>query len=143
MMIRRCFSFPALWNIVPLTLLAAPLSAPSAAGGPAVDASYSSSFISVQLAADQPALVALSVDSLGKNKLLPSPLRTPAPCQTRYALTRTGDKLEYRSAAASSGARPAWTFEFSTRKIRLHSSYSEASPPPALLLNFNLHLNPA
>jgi hypothetical protein len=105
--------------------------------------SYASDFFSTQLADDQPAFVALSVDSLGKHKLLPSPLRAPPPSVTKFRFHRSGDRVEYRVAGASPTAAPAWSFEFSTRTIRLCSSYSPQNPPPPLLLNFNPHLNRA
>ena len=114
------------------------VSAWAAAKEPANAPEYSSAFLRVQLAPDQPALLALSVDSLGKSKLGPSPLRAPAATDKNYVVHRAGNKVEYRSAGA---AKPAWSFELATRQIRLHSTYSKRNPPPPLLLNFNPHIN--
>jgi hypothetical protein len=97
----------------------------------------------VELAQDQPAFVALAVDSLGKNKLSVSPLQPLAKPGKEYELSRSGSRFEYRPVGAPSGALPAWTFEFSARHIVLHSSYSGENPPPSLVLNFNPHVNHA
>ena len=104
---------------------------------------YQSAFVRVELAPHQPALLALAVDSLGKNKLSVNPLRLPTPSGDHYALHQAGSRFEYRRVGAPAGMPPAWTFEFSTRSMHLHSSYSEANPPPSLVLNFNPHLNHA
>jgi hypothetical protein len=104
---------------------------------------YQSAFMRVELAQDQPALVTLAVDSLGKNKLSVSPLQPlPKPAK-EYELRRLGSRFEYRPAGAPSGAPPAWTFEFSARRIHMHSGYSSENPPPSLTLNFNPHMNHA
>ena len=104
---------------------------------------YQSPFMRVELAQDQPAFVALAVDSLGKNKLSVSPLQPLAKPGKEYELSRSGSRFEYRPVGAPSGALPAWTFEFSARHIVLHSSYSGENPPPSLVLNFNPHVNHA
>jgi hypothetical protein len=105
--------------------------------------SYDSDFLNIQLTDDQPGFVAISVDSLGRHKLLPSPLCAPAPSITKYEFHRSGDRVEYRVAGASPKAAPAWSFELSARTIRLHSSYSPQNQLPSLLLNFNPHVNRA
>jgi hypothetical protein len=104
---------------------------------------YQSPFMRVELAQDQPAFVALAVDSLGKNKLSVSPLRPLARPGREYELSRNGSRFEYRPVGAPSGALPVWTFEFSARRMHLHSSYSGENPPPSLTLNFNPHVNHA
>ena len=104
---------------------------------------YESPFLRVELAPDQPAFVALAVDSLGKNKLGVNALRPPAKQGKAYELTRTGDRFEYRPVGAPAGAPPTWSFEFSARRMHLHSSYSGENPPPPLVLNFNPHSNHA
>ncbi len=110
---------------------------------PASDAlQYQSQYIRVELAADQPAFTALSVDSLGKNKLSIDPLKPPAKTETAYHLRRTGTTFEYRRAG-SAATPAAWTFQFSPRQIRLVSRYDAANPPSPLVLNFNPHLNHA
>ena len=104
---------------------------------------YQSPFMRVELAQDQPAFVALAVDSLGKNKLSVSPLRPLARPGKEYELSRNGSRFEYRPVGAPSGALPVWTFEFSARRMHLHSSFSGEYPPPSLTLNFNPHVNHA
>ena len=104
---------------------------------------YQSAFMRVEVAPDQPALVALAVDSLGKNKLSVDPLRVPAKAEQTYELRRVGNAFEYRPSGASPPAPPAWVFEFSPRQIRLRSHFAEESPPPPLTLNFNSRVNHA
>ncbi len=103
---------------------------------------FKSLFMRVELAADQPAFTALTVDSLGLNKFGSNPLRPPAHPGKPYELRRFGRRFEYRPAGAPPGP-PAWSFEFSERQIRLHSSYTLKSPPPPLILNFNTFVNHA
>jgi hypothetical protein len=106
-------------------------------------AQYQSPFLRVELAQDQPALVTLAVDSLGKNKLSASSLRPPAKPDTTYELSRSGSKYEYRPSGLPARSAPAWTFRFSARQIHLHSHFSAGNPPPPLVLNFNYYLNHA
>ena len=124
------------------TLIPAILLAVTALAAQSKDAlQYQSPFMHVELAPDQPAFVALTVDSLGKNKLSANPLRPPAKTDTTYQVHNVGTTYEYRPAGASATATPAWTFQLSPRQIRLSSQFSTANPPPALVLNFNPHLN--
>jgi hypothetical protein len=104
---------------------------------------YQSPFMRVELAPDQPALVSLAVDSLGRNKLSVNPLRPPAKAETTYQLRRVGTAFEYRCSGASPGTPPAWTFDFSERQIRLRPHFAGGSPPPPLVLNFNSRVNHA
>ena len=104
---------------------------------------YQSPFMRVELAQDQPAFVALAVDSLGKNKLSVSSLQPLAKPGKEYELSHIGSRFEYRPVGVPSGAPPAWTFEFSAQRMHLHSSYSGENPPPSLMLNFNPHVNHA
>lgn len=104
---------------------------------------YQSAFMRVELAPDQPAFVALTVDSLGKNKLSANPLRPPAKAETTYQLRHVGNTFEYRPSGASAVTPPAWTFQFSARQILLRSHFTAGNPPPPLVLNFNPHLNHA
>jgi len=104
---------------------------------------YQSAFLRVEVAPDQPALRALAVDSLGKNKLNVNPLRPPDKGVRAYELRRVGDKFEYRAAGAPPDAPPAWSFEFSPRRIQLRSQFAAGNPPPPLTLDFNSRLNHA
>jgi hypothetical protein len=104
---------------------------------------YQSAFIRVELAQDQPAFVALAVDSLGKNKLSVSALRPPARPEGTYKLHRVGSTFEYRRSGDRTPAPPGWTFEFSARQIHLRSHFAGGNPPPPLVLNFNSRVNHA
>jgi len=132
-MLRRVVSLIAVLFVVALV----------AAKEPSHRRQYQSPFMRVELAQDQPAFVALAVDSLGKNKLSVSPLQPLARPGKEYELSRIGSRFEYRPVGAPSGALPAWTFEFSARRMHLHSSYSGENPPPSLVFNFNPHINHA
>ncbi len=104
---------------------------------------YQSAFMRVELAPDQPALVSLAVDSLGKNKLSVNPLRPPGPAETTYEVRQVGTTYEYRPKGAPPGTPPAWTFDFSTRQIHLRSRFAAGIAPPPLVLNFNSRINHA
>jgi hypothetical protein len=121
------------WPVVPAILV---LSI-AAAKEPTTAPHYQSSFLRVELAPDQPAFTTLAVDSLGKNKFSLNPLRHPRASDAKYELRHEGFRFEYRAAGAPPSAPAAWTFEFSTRQIRLHSSYARENPPAPLVLSFN------
>jgi len=104
---------------------------------------YQSAFMRIQLAPDQPALVSLAVDSLGKSKLNVNPLRPPGPAGKTYQVRRVGSAFEYRCSGAATGTPAAWTFDFSTRQIHMRSRFTAANPPPPLMLNFDAHVNHA
>ena len=125
--------FKILRFLVPALLLFSLASAKE----PPTPPEFQSPFLKVQLSPDQPAFAALAVDSLGKNKLGVCPLRQPTAGSRKYVLRKIGAKFEYRVDGAASNTPPAWTFEFSAKQIRLHSSFSSANPPEPLLLDFN------
>ena len=104
---------------------------------------YRSSFMRVELAADQPAFAALTVDSLGKNIVNLNPLRPVGAIDRKFTMRQAGSKFEYRAEGAPPSAPPSWTFEFSAKQIRLRSSYSSRNPPPQVVLNFNTLINHA
>jgi hypothetical protein len=119
------------------------LCAASVAAQPAGTPQYQSAYMRVRLAPDQPAFVALALDSLGKGKLSVNPLRPPAPAGATYQLRQAGSTFEYRPASASSTTPPVWTMEFSARHIHLRSHFAAGAPPPPLVLNFDPYLNHA
>ncbi len=129
------------WIAPFLFTLFAPLIA--AANPPDNTLQYQSAFMRVELAPDQPALVSLAVDSLGKNKLSVNPLRPPAKAETIYEVRRVGNAFEYRPSGALPGTPPVWTFDFSARQIHLRSHFANGNPPPPLVLNFDSYLNHA
>jgi len=104
---------------------------------------YQSAFLRVEAAPDQPGLVALAVDSLGKNKLSVSPLRPPGKAERAYQLRREGNRFEYHVQGESIDAPPAWTLEFSPRQIHLRSRFSEGNPPLPITLDFDSRVNHA
>jgi hypothetical protein len=104
---------------------------------------YQSAFMRVELAQDQPAFMALAVDSLGKNKLSVSALRPPARPEGTYELNHVGSKYEYRASGTPTRTPAGWTFEFSAREMHLRSHFAGGNPPPPLVLNFNSYLNHA
>lgn len=116
---------------------------PAAAQQPPDSLQYQSDFLSVALAPDQPAIVSLSLDSLGKKKLGPNPLRPPGAAGTKFILGHHGSTFSYRAAGTAATSPPAWTFEISNRGIHMRSEYSADHPVPPLVLNFDTHLNHA
>ena len=104
---------------------------------------YQSAFMRIELAPDQPAFAAISVDSLGKGKLTVNPLRPPKPVEATYRLKRNGSTFEYRASSALINSLPLWTFEFSARRIHLRSNFAAGIAPPPLVLNFDPYLNHA
>lgn len=104
---------------------------------------YHSAFIRVELAPDQPAFTTLAVDSLGHKKLSANSLRPLTKPENKYEVRRAGQRIEYRLAGSPPSAPPVWVFEFSTRRIRLASTYSPQFHPPPLVLNFNSHVSHA
>jgi hypothetical protein len=110
---------------------------------PANAPQYQSSFMRMEMAPDQPAFTALSIDSLGKSKLGLNPLRLPGAPDKKYEVRHAGSEFEYRAAGGPASAPAVWTFEFLPKQIHLHSSYSAANPPPPLVLNFNTFVNHA
>jgi hypothetical protein len=100
------------------------------------DLQYGSSFLRVQMAADQPNFKSFSVDSLGKNKLglnVMLPLAEPG---RKYEVSRDGNTVEYRVAGASDEPT-SWSFIFNEHGFVIRSSYSQKNPPKALVLNFD------
>jgi hypothetical protein len=104
---------------------------------------YRSAFMRVEPAQDQPAFVALAVDSLGQNKLSLNTLGPPAKPAGAYDLYRVGSTFAYRLKGTPAETPPGWTFAFSARQMHLHSHFSGANPPPTLVLNFLTYLNHA
>ena len=109
----------------------------TAAKEPKTTPQFKSSFMRVELAPDQPALTALAVDSLGKNKLSLVPLRAPGAPARKYELRQDSSSYEYRTVDAPPSSPASWTFEFSAKQMRIHSFYSSNNPPVPLVLNFN------
>ncbi len=129
------------WGISLLFALLVPLTITAHASDDTLQ--YQSDYMRVELAPDQPALVSLAVDSLGKSKLSVNPLRPPAKTATTFEVRRVGAAFEYRTAGVSPRTLPAWTFDFSTRQIHLRSHFAGGNPPPPLVLNFNSRINHA
>lgn len=107
------------------------------AGGSVVATQFRSRFMSVTLAADQPAFESLAVDSLGENKLTVNPLRPAGAPERNYTLHKNGARFEYRVQGAAPNSPAAWSFEFSPKQIHLHSSYTPEHPPAPLVMNFD------
>ncbi len=117
-----------LWRVFPILMAAC-------APADSVELHHRSPHLRIVLAADQPNLTQLAVDSLGKNKLDHN-LMLPAPNRAaRYEVSRKGDTVEYR--ADGSGDAPAWSFEWSGRALVIRSVYSAGHRPDPLVLSFD------
>ena len=110
------------------------------ASEPVAAPQFQSSFLRVELAADQPAFTVLTVDSLGKSKLTKNPLRAPIASSKPYEVHKIGTRYEYRLAGAPASA-PVWSFEFSDRQVKLTSNYSPDKIVPSILLDINPHIS--
>jgi len=102
-------------------------------GAPAQDLRFHSAFFRVEMAADQPNFKTLAVDSLGKNKLALNTMQPLPAAGSAYRVSRMGQTVEYRSGEGAA----EWAFQFADRRITIRSTYSEASPPKPLVLNFD------
>ena len=80
---------PYLRTLIPALLIAATTLAAQPNGA----LKYKSAYLRVEMAADQPAFAALTVDSLGKNKLGSNPLRAPAAVEVKYQVRPGGYDL--------------------------------------------------
>lgn len=98
---------------------------------------FQTDFYSVDMAPDQPALLSLSVDSLGLREFHGNRLRAPAPSSKSWTVHRSPQRVEYRVADAPAGSSPCWSFEFLPRRIRICSTWSNRSPGIELVLDFN------
>ena len=99
------------------------------------DLEFRSPLLRVQMAANQPGFLALTVDSLGKSKLdgnVMLPLDKPAPT---WKASRENQTITYALADAEDA--PVWTFEFTERSILIRSTYSPKSSDP-LVLSFTI-----
>ncbi len=132
-MLKRLSLLFSLLFILALGIAKEPIDAPQ----------LQSAFMRVELALDQPAFTVLAIDSLGTKKLAKNPLRAPGKPDKLYEVRRAGGRFEYRPVGAPADTPPAWTFELSAQQIHLYSSYSPASPPPPVALNFNSNVTHA
>jgi hypothetical protein len=106
--------------VMPLFLIAAWSAYPQSLG-------FESSYLRVEMAANQPNFAVLAVDSLGKGKLdLNAMLPVGKPDQT-YSAVRQGNTIEYRG----------WTFEFREQGFAIRSVYLRDAAPKPLTLSFD------
>ena len=117
------------WFLVPMMLGAALVAFPRELG-------HRSCFLRLALAADQPNISQLAVDSLGNNKLDQNLMLPPAvAAATRYEVASKG-RTDCVSRGGIEGA-PAWSFEISDRAMVIRSAYSAKNPPDPLVLSFD------
>jgi hypothetical protein len=96
---------------------------------------YRSRFLRVQMAADQPNISLLSVDSLGQDRLAGNVMQPLPPAGQAYRATHNSTAVEYRLPETTGD--PAWSFNFAESGIVIRSAYSASSRPQALVLNFD------
>lgn len=108
------------WAFLVLSLWLISPQAFAALAGPLT---YQSAFLRVEFSKDQPAFVALAVDSLGKGKLSVNPLLPPAVAPRPFEVRRYGQRVEYRLSGAPPSRPPVWVFETSARQMSIQSSY--------------------
>jgi hypothetical protein len=98
---------------------------------------FQTDFYSVEVAPNQPALLWLTVDSLGVREFHGNRLRALTPPSRRWTVRRSSQRVEYRVADAPAVSPPCWSFEFLPRRIRICSTWSSHSPGGELALDFN------
>jgi hypothetical protein len=125
------------WTLLVLSLW---LVSPPALAELAGPLTYQSAFLHVEFSKDQPAFVALAVDSLGKGKLSVNPLLPPAVAPRPFEVRRYGQRVEYRLSGAPPSRPPVWVFETSTRQMSIQSSYEGKDSAPPLVMDFDLQL---
>jgi hypothetical protein len=108
----------------------------SEALGIGMDLEFHSAMFRVQMAADQPGLIALAVDSLGKNKLDGNVTLPLAKSAVAYKVAREDRVVKYSFAEAED--RPVWTFEFDEQGFTIRSTYSPKLSPQPLVLGFTI-----
>ena len=92
-------------------------------------ATYRSPFMEIAVSLKQPALVSLSIDSLGQAKFTQNALRLPKPSGNTYVVghsAQNGLDVEYRGAGTDASAEPGWRITATDRTIRLTSRWSES-----------------
>ena len=96
---------------------------------------YRSRFLRVQMAANQPCIAVLAVDSLGHNHLDSNVMLPLPPVGRGYSASCTGSTVEYRLPEAKGD--PAWSFNFSEAGIVIRSTYSAGNRYEPVVLNFD------
>jgi hypothetical protein len=95
-----------------------------------------SRFLKVELNKDSPGFSTLSLDSLGGSKFTLSPI-TSQSSENKYRTSVKGMKTEYRFADTPDNSKPAWSFEFSEKSIKIKSEFSSTFPPQPLVFKFD------
>jgi hypothetical protein len=123
-----------------LLVLSLWLVSPQALAQLAGSLTYQSAFLRVEFSKDQPAFVALAVDSLGKGKLSVNPLLPPAVAPRPFEVRRYGQRVEYRLSGAPPSRPPVWAIETSARQMSIQSSSEGKDSAPPLVMDFDLQL---
>src|SRR5689334_9352889 len=102
---------------------------------------YRSAYLKVGYSQDQPAVTALAVDSLGKDKLDVNGLLNPDKPSRAFSVRRRGRTVKYWPEGESLSNPPAWVVTTSARQIRFRSSNDPRKPATPIVLNFDLRLS--
>ena len=131
------------WAIMFCAAAMAPL---ATAGAPAFEAveekgslGVVSPFLNARVSLEQPAFIALSVDSLGLGKTAVNALRPPKGSTNSFSVKRgKGSAVwaEYRLGTAAETAPPSWRFELREKEIRLIAQWDAAHPGAPVTLDF-------
>ncbi len=100
------------------------------------DLEFSSPLLHVKMAADQPGFLALTLDSLGKDKLDGNVMLPLSKSSATWMASRKDQTIAY--ALAETGDAPLWTFEFTARSVLVRSTYSPKSFSQPLVLGFTV-----
>lgn len=102
---------------------------------------YSSASLELQLAANSPEFLSLTVDGLGKGRRGANIVASNGTARGYHASSvTTGDvrRVEYQMAGASQDAPPPWTLEFSGSRMVITSRWSVDFVTAPMVLNFDL-----
>ena len=96
---------------------------------------YRSRFLHVQMAADQPNIAVLSVDSLGQNHLDGNVMLPLPPVGQTYRASCTRSTVEYHLPGTTGD--PTWSFNFTESGIVIRTTYSAGNRHEPLVFSFD------
>jgi Bacterial alpha-L-rhamnosidase 6 hairpin glycosidase domain len=123
--------------------------AQATSGAPRVDEEvggrrFTSAYMDVTFSRDHPALLSLSVDSLGRDRVGHNVLSAEAAPSAAYIVTRNADapgfNIEYTRAPGGPGANPDWTFNATDKEIYVTSEWQAGRIQEPLVLTFDTRL---
>ena len=110
---------------------------PILCAGSAQSLQFSSDYLRLEFASNQPAIATLAIDSLGKRKLDLNTMLPLSASGEQWTAFQNGDVVEYRPVGVASAGEAPWSFEVSGTRLLIRSAWSAAYAPSPLTLNFD------